>query len=154
MNGFHTMRAAREDDLFFVQALEMDPANIFVHSWSEATHLANLHDPSYHYFIAENAEATSFGYAILRNDGPGRVEWKRIIVARRGDGIGSAFMKAVLDHFFTQHDTNTIWLDVYEKNDRARHVYEKLGFVEIGEDLIKVPGERLLIMECLRPLPA
>jgi len=151
MKRFHKIRYAREEDIFFIYALELDPANIFVESWPEATHLANLHDPSYHYLIAENIEGTSLGYAILHDDEPGRVEWRRIIVARRGDGIGSAFMAAVLKHFFSEKNANNIWLDVYEQNDRARHVYEKLGFTETGEDLKKIPGERLLIMEHSRP---
>ena len=138
---------ACEGDIFFILALEKDPTNIFVHSWDEATHRANILDPKHHYFIAEDAEQTSLGYAILIEDGFGCMEWKRVIVARRGDGIGSAFMEAVLTHFTDIKKLRKIWLDVYERNDRARHVYENLGFVEIGEDLTKVPGERLLIME-------
>lgn len=145
------MRVACEEDIFFILALEKDPSNIFIHSWNEATHRANMHNPKYHYFIAEDVEQTSLGYAILIEDEIGRIEWKRIIVARRGDGIGSAFMAAVLDYILTEGQAKTVWLDVYERNDRARHVYEKLGFVETGEDLEKVPGERLVIMQCRQP---
>jgi len=148
MTSFHAIRRATDEDIFFILMLEKDPANIFVHSWDAEVHQANLQNPKYHYLIAEDGEHSSLGYAILVEDGIGRLEWKRIIVARRGDGIGSAFMAAVLDYTFTEGQAKTVWLDVYEQNDRARHVYEKLGFVETGEDLEKVPGERLLIMEC------
>lgn len=154
MHRFERIRKATEDDIFFIRTLEMDPANVFVHSWDEATHLACLADPAFHYLIAEDLEGTQLGYAILLDNTPAndlrRVEWRRIIVARRGDGIGKAFMQAVLDYFFTVHKAEVVWLDVYEKNDRARHVYSKLGFREVGEDLQKVPGERLVIMECVR----
>lgn len=151
MYKFHHIRKATEDDIFFIRTLEMDPANIFVHSWDEATHRENLHNPAYHYLIAEDIEGLTLGYAILLDNAPGRVEWRRIIVARRGDGIGKAFMAAVLDYFFTNHKAEVVWLDVYEQNDRARHVYEKLGFEEVGEDLSAVPGQRLVIMECHYP---
>ncbi len=148
---FDHIRKATEDDIFFIRSLEMDPANTFVHSWDEATHRRNIADPAFHYFIAVDIEDHQLGYAILMDNTPGRVEWRRIIVARRGDGIGKAFMAAVLDYFFTVHKAEVVWLDVYEKNDRARHVYRTLGFLEVGEDLAKVPGERLVIMECHQP---
>jgi len=151
VNRFHDIRPACENDIFFIHALEMDPANIFVHSWDEATHHANLLDPKHHYFIAEDIEKTSLGYAILIEDEAGSIEWKRIIVARRGNGIGSSFMEAILRHFSHKNKTRKIWLDVYAQNDRARHVYQNLGFVETGEDLKKVPGERLVIMEYHQP---
>jgi len=139
------------DDIFFIRALEMDPANLYVHEWDFETHEARLKDPDHHYLVALNIEGQPLGYAILIENKPGLVEWKRIIVARRGDGIGRAFMQAVLDYFFETKATDCIWLDVYEQNDRARHVYEKLGFQETGEDLGKVPGERLVIMEYRPP---
>ena len=152
MHQFHSIRKATRDDVFFIRALEMDPANVFVHSWDKDAHIANLADPKFHYLIAEDIEREKLGYAILVDNEPGRVEWRRIIVARRGDGIGKAFMQAVLDYFFVSKKADCIWLDVYEKNDRARHVYGKLGFVETGEDLISVPGERLVLMERRPPL--
>lgn len=151
MHKFARIRKATEDDVFFIRALEMDPANTFVHAYDETTHLRNLSDPTCHYFIAESLDGTQLGYAILMDNSPGRVEWRRIIVARRGDGIGKAFMQAVLEYFFTVHKAEVVWLDVYEKNDRARHVYGKLGFREVGEDLETIPGERLVIMECHQP---
>jgi ribosomal protein S18 acetylase RimI-like enzyme len=152
MYEFHALRKATPDDIFFIRALEMDPANLYVHSWDFATHEARINDPKFHYLIAEDAGGKPLGYAILLDNEPGRVEWRRIIVARRGDGIGKAFMQAVLEYFFTTQNAECVWLDVYEQNDRARHVYERLGFKETGEDLAKVPGERLVIMERYPPL--
>ncbi|NVJ98930.1 MAG: GNAT family N-acetyltransferase [Alphaproteobacteria bacterium] len=151
MHSFARIRKATKDDIFFIRSLEMDPANTMVHAWDAPTHHTNMDDPDYHYLIAEDIEGTPLGHAILLDNEPGRVEWRRIIVARRGDGIGKAFMKAVLEYFFTVHQAKVIWLDVYERNSRARHVYETLGFREVGEDLKTVPGERLVIMECQHP---
>jgi diamine N-acetyltransferase len=151
MTSFHRTRLATEDDIFFIRMLEMDPANQFVHRWSEEQHARKLADPTYRYFIAENVEGKPIGFAILNYNSAERLEWRRVIVARRGFGIGRAFMRDVLACFAQDEALETIWLDVYARNERAVHVYTSLGFEQTGEDLTSVPGERLLIMEYRMP---
>ena len=147
MSRFHKLRKANANDIFFIRTLEMDPANIFVHCWDEATHRGYLNDPRAHYLIAEGIQGTALGYAILFENEPGIVEWRRIIVARRDDGIGSAFMQAVIDRF-TDEGASMIWLDVYEENKRARHVYSAMGFEEVRtEASASDPNVTLMIME-------
>jgi len=147
MSRFQRLRKATADDIFFIRALEMDPANIFVHCWDEEVHRQNIADPLFHYLIAEGIQGTALGYAILVENEPGIVEWRRIIVARRGDGIGTAFMQAVIDQF-ADNETSTLWLDVYAENERARHVYSSLGFQEVRtEPLANDPDITLVIME-------
>lgn len=147
MSRFHHLRKATPDDIFFIRSLELDPANTLVHGWDEDTHRENINRPEFHYVIAEDVENVCLGFAILKDDGPGRVEWRRVIVARRDDGIGSDFMQAVIDHF-KETGAHTLWLDVYEENTRARHVYSALGFKEVrrepsGDD----PNTTLIFME-------
>ncbi len=147
MSRFHKLRKATTDDIFFIRALEMDPANVFVHCWDEETHRKNIADPLFHYLIAEGIQGTALGYAILVENESGIVEWRRIIVARRDDGIGSAFMQAVIDAF-TGDGASMLWLDVYEENQRARHVYSSKGFKEVRtEPLASDPSVTLVIME-------
>jgi len=150
MSRFNRLRKATADDIFFIRALEMDPANVFVHCWDEETHRVNIANPQFHYLIAEGIQGTALGYAILLENEPGILEWRRIIVARRDDGIGSEFMQAVIDNF-TNKGATKLWLDVYEDNARARHVYKAMGFKEIHtEPLADDPNIMLVIME--RPL--
>jgi len=147
MSRFHRLRKATADDIFFIRALEMDPANVFVHCWDEKTHRQNIADPLFHYLVAEGIQGTALGYAILVENKPGIVEWRRIIVARRDDGIGSAFMQAVIDDF-SDKGASMLWLDVYEDNQRARHVYSSMGFKEVRtEPLASDPAVTLVIME-------
>lgn len=147
MSRFCRLRNATPDDIFFIRSLEMDPANIFVHSWDNETHTKNMADPSIHYLIAEGLQGTALGFAILVEAEPGCIEWRRVVVARRDDGIGSEFMRAVIKQF-RDAGAHTIWLDVYKENTRARHVYASLGFKEIRrEPLVSDPSVTLVIME-------
>lgn len=147
MSRFHRLRKATADDIFFIRTLEMDPANVFVHCWDEETHRKNMADPRAHYLIAEGIQGTALGYSILIENEPGIIEWRRIIVARRDDGIGTEFMQAVIGNF-TELGASTLWLDVYEENERARHVYSAMGFEEVRtEPLASDPSVTLVIME-------
>lgn len=147
MSGFEQLRKATPDDLHFILALEANPANEYVHSYSEAQHSANLEKSTVHYFIAEDEIGEPLGFAILFDDGPGRIEWRRIIVDAPGKGVGQKFMRAVID-YFRESGAKSIWLDVYEINTRARHVYRALGFKETGQrPLAGNPNITLIIME-------
>jgi RimJ/RimL family protein N-acetyltransferase len=44
-------------------------------------------------------------------------------------GYGSDALTVALDFGFGELRLERVWLDVYDFNDRARHVYERLGFV-------------------------
>jgi RimJ/RimL family protein N-acetyltransferase len=52
--------------------------------------------------------------------------------AGRDRGIGSEATRLVVDHAFGSTGINRIGLEVYAFNPRARHVYEKAGFVSEG----------------------
>jgi RimJ/RimL family protein N-acetyltransferase len=49
--------------------------------------------------------------------------------ADTGKGYGSDALAALLDFGFGELRLMRMWLDVYDFNDRARRVYERLGFV-------------------------
>jgi len=50
----------------------------------------------------------------------------------RGKGHGSDILRAVLGFGFDFLRLERIWLDVYQINDGARRVYERVGFVHEG----------------------
>jgi len=52
--------------------------------------------------------------------------------AGRDRGIGSEATRLVVDHAFRSTAINRIGLEVYAFNPRARHVYERAGFVSEG----------------------
>jgi len=52
--------------------------------------------------------------------------------ANRGKGHGTDMLRALLAFAFASLRLERVWLDVYGFNDRARRVYERVGFVEEG----------------------
>ena len=49
-----------------------------------------------------------------------------------GRGLGTEAMRLILGHAFETVGLHRVWLEVYAFNPRARHVYEKVGFVHEG----------------------
>lgn len=47
-------------------------------------------------------------------------------------GYGTMAMRLVMDLLFMEYHVHKIQLNVYEYNERAKHVYEKLGFQQEG----------------------
>ena len=58
----------------------------------------------------------------------------RILLGPQGRdrGIGSEATRLIIDHAFSSTRLNRIELEVYQFNPRARHVYERAGFVFEG----------------------
>ena len=52
--------------------------------------------------------------------------------AGRGRGIGTEAVRLIVGHGFDHVGLHRIALDLFSHNDRARHVYVKVGFVEEG----------------------
>ncbi|WP_298460106.1 GNAT family N-acetyltransferase [uncultured Cellulomonas sp.] len=81
----------------------------------------------------------------------------RILVGPLGRdrGLGSEATRLVLTHAFTATDLYRVELGVYTVNPRARHVYERAGFVVEGvrRAALVFDGERVdeVMMAALRP---
>ena len=51
--------------------------------------------------------------------------------ALQNKGHGTEYLKMLIQHLFTKMKYDKIILDTNLKNERAQHVYEKLGFIKI-----------------------
>ncbi|GAA0950816.1 hypothetical protein GCM10009560_70670 [Nonomuraea longicatena] len=64
-------------------------------------------------------------------------------------------MRLTVDHAFRSTTLHRIGLEVYNFNERARHVYKKVGFVEEGvlRDALLWEGQwyDAVVMSVLRP---
>ena len=153
-----SLRAANLDDIPFIMACEQRPGyEPFVGQWAVEKHRAALADASFRYFIGYDEEAVR-GFAILHDD-PLRTQnlyLKRIAVHDADKGHGRALLVALHDWIFSNTDTHRFWLEVVEDNPRARHLYERLGFIAEGivrEAYAKPDGTRgsFVQMSLLKP---
>jgi diamine N-acetyltransferase len=120
---------------------------------------SELEDPDATFLIAE-IEGRPAGYAKLRAGEPEKgvkgakpVELVRLYVLREwlGRGVGQELMRACLDEA-REAGHETIWLGVWERNERAQAFYRKWNFRTVGEHMFKLGSDlqRDLLME--RPL--
>jgi ribosomal protein S18 acetylase RimI-like enzyme len=117
---------------------------------------AELADPRNRFFVLE-AEGAAIGYAQLRAGatppevvGPRPIELARIYVvrARLGRGMGAR----LLDHVLAEArrgGAETVWLGVWEHNERALAFYRKRSFRLVGDHTFWVGSDpqRDLLME-------
>lgn len=85
----------------------------------------------------------AIAYAMLRADhapdcvsGPDHIELWRFYVDRAWHGRGTAM--ALMERVkiaSRERGAKTLWLGVWERNDRARAFYAKCGFVDVGEHI-------------------
>ena len=109
-------------------------------SFSEEKLLSEFDEPAHLFLVAEENNAL-LGYAKLVKDAthdgllpPPAIEISRIYAAKTaiGKGVGKALMQACLQTAKDQH-YSTIWLGVWEKNERAIAFYQQFGFKKFAE---------------------
>jgi diamine N-acetyltransferase len=128
-------RDATAADIPQICALERLPEfRTMVGSWPEEQHLTMLADPGVVYIVAEKQEGQIAAFAILQGLGSENrsVEIKRVVVGVPNQGVGRKLLTEAADRAFGEHRAHRLFLDAFVSNDRARHVYESLGFQKEG----------------------
>jgi GNAT superfamily N-acetyltransferase len=119
----------RPEDMQAYLALSFSPAHIE----------SQLFDPA-SIFLLAYADARAVGYAMLHKNkkpvsvpDPNPVELVRFYIEADiiGKGYGSALMHVCLQEA-QKNGHRTIWLGVWEKNQRAIRFYRKWGFTKVG----------------------
>ena len=129
------LRRATPADLEFVVATERLPGyDVLTARWSAEEHAAALDRSDTGYLVGGPPGGGLEGFAILQplRDVHEGAKLKRICVTRPGVGFGQPFLAAVIDWVFTATDNERLWLDVFTHNERARHVYRRVGLREDG----------------------
>ena len=148
------IRIARESDAALLAELaertfreafgdDNTPADMDLHcarNYGVEIQRRELADPRVTYLIAEVA-GNAAAFALVREGsdtpacvtGPAPVEILRFYVDRRwhGRGVAQALM-AACDGEARRRGARTIWLGVFERNQKARRFYEKVGFRDVG----------------------
>ena len=86
------------------------------------------------YVVLED-ETGPLGFAILQGVGAasGVVYLKRIAIRSPGKGLGKRFLGELIRLSFDELGAEKFWLDAFETNQRARHVYAACGLQHDGE---------------------
>ena len=109
-------------------------------SFSAARQAAELADTNTRFLIAE-IDGAAVGYAKLQSNpsppcvaGSNPIELCRLYVSHTviGSGVGAALMQACIDESKAE-GYKTMWLGVWERNERAKKFYERWGFQVAGE---------------------
>lgn len=151
---------AKDCDLDLIMALERAPGfREFMLPWSREKHERAMADPSYSYLLIETAPETAedaSGFVILQVVGDDRpaVEIIRIAASPPGNGIGQQVLALIKSMAFEDLGARRLWLDVFDYNERARHVYRKAGFVDeaLFRESIQDDGEaKSLVIMAIAP---
>ncbi|MEP6783082.1 MAG: GNAT family N-acetyltransferase [Acidobacteriota bacterium] len=123
-------------------AASNDPADMAIHlsqAYGVEQQTGELNDPGITTLLVER-DGKAIAYAQVRNDhvpdcvtDPGAIELWRLYVDRewQGAGIARPLMERVTA-VALERGARTLWLGVWERNDRARAFYAKCGFVDAG----------------------
>lgn len=126
-------------------AASNDPADMALHlaqAYGIEQQTRELNDPATTTLLVES-DGAAVAYAQVRNDhvpecvtDRGAIELWRFYVDREwhGRGIAGALMERVRA-VAQERGAQTLWLGVWERNDRARAFYAKCGFAAVGEHL-------------------
>jgi diamine N-acetyltransferase len=155
-----SLRPTSSDDLDFVLAAENhDDNRNFVSQWARAEHEEAIANPDMAHLIVEADAPIGYvpiGYVIVYGltDPNQSLCIQRIVITQKGKGYGKATLRLIQGLAFETWNAHRLWLDVKDFNDRARHVYESVGFQFEGilRDVVKVGNgfESYAIMSILK----
>ncbi|HJQ24763.1 MAG TPA: GNAT family N-acetyltransferase [Blastocatellia bacterium] len=143
-------------ETFAVDNRPEDMAAYLAASFSPSLQAKEITDPNTTLLIAE-IEGKAAGYAKLEVSaapplitGPNPIELSRLYVSRAfiGSGVGAALMESCIGEAKSAGKA-TLWLGVWEKNERAQRFYKRWEFQEVGEHtfLLGSDAQRDLLMQ-------
>jgi [ribosomal protein S18]-alanine N-acetyltransferase len=102
-------------------------------AWSEETYRGELADPggTRHYVVAEEAGVLAGWAGLAAAGGQGDVLTIGVRPELQGRGLGAALLTELLDEA-SGRGCGQVFLDVRADNDRARRLYERMGFTAVG----------------------
>lgn len=128
-------------------------------AYGEARQLLEIRDPSITTLLV-SCDGTLCGYAQIKSghvvpsvQGPDPIEIMRFYIDKEfhGRGLAQQLMSEV-EQIARTMGAKTIWLGVWERNDRAIAFYEKCGFRRVGEVPFLVGNDLQTDLVLERPL--
>ncbi|MDP3386348.1 MAG: GNAT family protein [Eubacteriales bacterium] len=124
------VRAAEDNDLEFIMALEQDKENnAFVFQGTIEEHLDEIRDENTYLMIIEdkfNHSPSGFILSGIKRKSD-IFELRRIVIAEKNKGFGKEVIIGLMRYCFEELSINRFWLDVFTDNHTGIHLYRQLG---------------------------
>jgi diamine N-acetyltransferase len=135
----------KTEELIHICKMEQGDAHQFIIPYTLEQHHHKIQSPDVIYkSIWRDLEMIGFLILALDPDGQS-VEFRRIVISQPGQGYGKKIIKMIEDICRNELRRSRVWLDVFETNARARHVYIRCGYKQFGQSEYK--GKTLLLYE-------
>lgn len=137
-------RRMEEKDLDQVVVIEKDT---FSMPWSREDFLSSINHPS-HIYVVASQDNVIYGYCGMWGIvGEGQINNVAVKKEFQGKGIGLSLVQFLLEEGYKQ-GLEVFTLEVRESNLSAIHVYEKVGFENVGirKNFYDKPKENAVIM--------
>jgi ribosomal protein S18 acetylase RimI-like enzyme len=132
----------KDENLDRILILEKDNCR-FVTEYSLEEH-KNIMNRECHLSIFDSNSKDFIGYIILVGVKTKIIEFRRIVILKKGLGYGKQAVKLTKQLCFKGFNASKIWLDVYDDNKNAIKLYEAQGFLK--EDSVLYNNRKLRIM--------
>lgn len=121
-------------DLDTVMEIEKENSN-FVYLWSKEKHIQTINDNNWLHAVIRSKQLDQIiGYVLL--DGieseHETIELTRIALNKKDGGFGRKTIGLIKKLCFETYGCHRLWLDVFDHNERAIHLYKSEGFFEEG----------------------
>ena len=123
-----------------------DMSQFLASTWNPSLQLAEIQDPKLDTLLAVNGEGSLAGFAqVYAGPVPDCVSGEKVVELKRfyidkpwhGRGLARDLMEAV-ERAAGARGARTMWLGVWERNDRAQAFYRKCGFRTVGKKIFVV----------------
>lgn len=115
--------------------LEMERAadtEEFIRAYSLSDHKSAFSAPDTVYLkITEGHKPIGF-FILVADKARCSIEFRRVVVRVAARGVGQLAIQLMEQYCRDTFAFDRIWLDVFERNSRAVHIYEKLGYKRFG----------------------
>lgn len=137
--------SAQETDVNrFVLLESASDAHQYIVPYSADRHAIEMGRENTHYLSIYDSDEM-IGFMILAVEEGESVEFRRIVIDKKDSGVGQKAIIAMEQYCREKLNKYRIWLDVFESNQRAMHIYKKCGFKTFSSGMYH--QQRIWLME-------
>ena len=144
MRNMISLELAKFEDIPIFTEIELsEDTRDFVIPYTTEQHLEYFKEGNFSYLkILQSEDIVGFIILVVE-EGVNSIEFRRIAISPSARGIGKLAISEMEKYCSIYMNKDEIWLDVFEFNERAIHIYRSLGYSQFGNSEYK--NEKLLL---------